>query len=99
MVPENAGWAHSAEPILATLLGGVNSFFGPALGAGVFAALDYFARDLESWRLVLSGVLLLLVILVAPGGIVGTVRGWLRSHPDEDREQERSEQQVPGGVA
>jgi branched-chain amino acid transport system permease protein len=77
MVPANAGWAQSAEPILATLLGGVNSFFGPVLGSALFSALDFLARDLESWRIVLTGVLLLLVILVAPGGITGSVRSWL----------------------
>lgn len=74
MVPANAGWAQSAEPILATLLGGVNVFIGPLLGAGVFEGIDYVTRDLASWRMVITGSLLLVVLLAAPGGIAGTLR-------------------------
>lgn len=101
MVPANAGWARSAEPILATLLGGVNSFFGPVLGSALFSALDFLARDLESWRIVFTGALLLLVILIAPGGITGTVRSWLS---DRRRSADRGDEaavspQVQGGVA
>jgi branched-chain amino acid transport system permease protein len=101
MVPANAGWAQSADPILATLLGGVNSFFGPVLGSGLFSALDYLARDLESWRIVFTGALLLLVILIAPGGITGTVRSWLtRRRKSADRGSEAAiAEKVEGGVA
>ncbi|TQN42806.1 amino acid/amide ABC transporter membrane protein 2 (HAAT family) [Blastococcus colisei] len=92
MVPANAGWARSAEPILATLLGGVNSFFGPVLGSGLFATLDYLARDLESWRIVFTGALLLLVILVAPGGVMGAVRSLL------DRRRKPATESDPGAA-
>lgn len=107
MVPGNAGWAKSAEPILATLLGGVNSFFGPLIGAGVFAALDYGARDLASWRVVLTGALLLVVVLVAPGGITGTLKGWFtrgrrgdaRPGAPVGHDDERSDDKVQEGVS
>lgn len=101
MVPANAGWAKSAEPILATLLGGVNSFIGPLIGAGVFAGLDFGARDLGSWRVVLTGVLLLIVLLIAPGGITGTVRQWLGRRPARQpvETDQTQDEQVPGGVA
>lgn len=105
MVPGNAGWAKSAEPILATLLGGVNVFFGPLIGAGVFAGLDYFARDLASWRVVLTGALLLVVLLIAPGGIAGTVKRWLgrgraaRRDVAEGHQVSQADDKVKGGVA
>lgn len=102
MVPANAGWAHSAEPILATLLGGVNSFLGPVLGTAVFATLDYFARDFASWRIVLTGALLLLVVMAAPGGIMGTVKMWLerRRKPTESRQTvESADDQIEEGVS
>jgi branched-chain amino acid transport system permease protein len=101
MVPANAGWARSAEPILATLLGGVNSFFGPVLGSGLFSALDFLARDLESWRIVFTGALLLLVILIAPGGITGTVRSYLtrRRKPADRGDEGVVVERVEGGVS
>ena len=100
MVPANAGWERSADPVLATLLGGVNSFFGPVLGSGVFAALDYLARDFGSWRIVFTGALLLLVILVAPGGITGTAKAWLdrRRKPAERARQGAAVEKVEGGA-
>ena len=79
MVPSDAGLLASSEPILATLLGGINNFLGPVVGAGVFALVEYFARDLASLRLIITGVLLLVVILIAPGGITGTFGTWLRN--------------------
>lgn len=100
MVPANAGWAQSAEPILATLLGGVNVFFGPLLGAGVFAGIDYAARDFASWRIVLTGALLLAVLLIAPGGIAGTVKSWLqRRRAARAAGDENVDNNVRGGVA
>ena len=101
MVPANAGWAKSAEPILATLLGGVNTFLGPIIGAGVFAGLDYGARDLASWRVVLTGALLLVVLLIAPGGITGTMRNWLGRGwaIRRTRAEDRADDKVQGGVS
>lgn len=78
MVPQDADLLSSSEPVLSSLLGGINNFLGPVVGAAVFALLEYFARDLASLRLVLTGALLLVVILVAPGGITGTLTTWWR---------------------
>jgi len=69
--PELGRWDASAEPILATLLGGSGSFWGPVVGAVMFALIDFFTRDLNSLRVIITGVILLLVLLVAPGGLTG----------------------------
>jgi branched-chain amino acid transport system permease protein len=104
MVPSNAGWGRSADPILATLLGGAVTFFGPLLGAAIFATLDFFARDLASLRVVLTGVLLLIVILVAPGGITGTAKAWLdrrrkaTAAATTATDEEQSQPEVEGAV-
>lgn len=96
MVPDNAGWAQSAEPILSTLLGGVNVFIGPLLGAGVFEGIDYVTRDLASWRMVITGLLLLVVLLLAPGGIAGTIRAQFERRRDA---KQNTHNKVTGGVA
>lgn len=84
MVPEDASLMSSSEPILATLLGGIGNFAGPIVGAGILALLEYFTRDLASLRLIIAGGLLLLVILVTPGGVTGTAANLARKLRERD---------------
>jgi branched-chain amino acid transport system permease protein len=60
------------------LLGGIQTLTGPILGAAAFALLqDTIMREGAGyWRGTLGAVILLLV-LVFPGGIVGTIEKWL----------------------
>lgn len=63
-------WTASADPIFTTLIGGLNSFAGPAVGAIVLALLrDFVTRKFLYFNAVL-GVVLLLIIIFMPGGIV-----------------------------
>ena len=92
-------WTASADPIFTTLIGGLNSFAGPAVGAIVLALLrDFVTRQFLYFNAVL-GVVLLLIILFMPGGIVEGI-GRLRAQfgqrrtptaaqadPDRDREE------------
>jgi branched-chain amino acid transport system permease protein len=69
--PEIINWTKSAEPVLMTIMGGIYSFIGPALGAGVYIVLNaYIVAWTEYWALVL-GLVLLAMVLLLPGGIVG----------------------------
>ena len=59
------------------LLGGVQSMLGPVVGAAVFTWLqDSIAREFAYWRAAL-GVVLLVLVLVFPKGIAGTLEAWL----------------------
>jgi branched-chain amino acid transport system permease protein len=63
----------SASIVLYTFIGGVGTFFGPALGA---AAMTYFARimsDLTRSWLLYQGLVFVLMMLFAPGGLGGIV--------------------------
>jgi len=70
----------STEAIVTTMLGGQGTVFGPALGAYLYEELrgwlltsDTFAN----FQLVISGVLLLVIVLFAPGGLMGWLyRRW-----------------------
>jgi branched-chain amino acid transport system permease protein len=63
-------WTTSADPIFTTLIGGLNSFAGPAVGAVVLGLLrDLVTRNFLYFNAVL-GVVLLVIILFLPGGIV-----------------------------
>ncbi len=71
--PELFGVGKSVDALVMVLLGGVQTLFGPLLGAVVFTGLqDSIARSTEYWRALLGGVILLLVLLF-PQGLVGTL--------------------------
>ncbi len=80
IAPDVLGVARSVDALVMVLLGGVQSTLGPLLGAAVFTTLqDTLARSTEFWRALLGGVILLLVLL-APQGLVGLARlgqAWL----------------------
>lgn len=74
VTPDMVGYLHSAQPMLNTLLGGSGFFWGPAVGSVIFSTLSYTTRTLAGLSELISGSILLLVVLGAPGGILGIGR-------------------------
>jgi branched-chain amino acid transport system permease protein len=73
--PDFAYWTKSSEVLIMTLLGGMGTFWGPAIGALVLLVLNQqIVSYTEYWPLVL-GTILVLLLFVFPGGIAGTVAG------------------------
>ena len=71
---ESAFWAESAQVLIMTLLGGMYSFFGHAIGAAALYLLERFSNEYtEYWPTVL-GVILLIIVLVLPEGLVGLAK-------------------------
>jgi len=52
------------------LIGGINSFAGPIIGAAILVLLPEFARDLKEYSPFLSAALLLIVVYLMPQGLV-----------------------------
>jgi len=71
---DSMSWFTSAQPMLATLLGGAGSFWGPVIGAFGLILLNYFTRTFVGLSEVMVGGVLLVVILLAPSGISGLVQ-------------------------
>lgn len=69
-------WTQSGEPILMAMIGGMNYFLGPLVGAIVFIlAHDYLVAHAASvWELLL-GAVLVVIVLFAPDGLLGLGRG------------------------
>lgn len=72
-------WSKSAEVLIMAILGGINYFWGPPVGA---FALVWLNQEITSytqyWPFVL-GVILLVLLFALPGGIVGgLVSGYAR---------------------
>jgi branched-chain amino acid transport system permease protein len=72
-------WPKSAEVMIMTILGGIQHFWGPVVGAATLVILNQeITSYTEYWSLVL-GVILLILLFVFPGGIVGGLAaGWNR---------------------
>ena len=66
--------AKSATALLATYIGGVGGFFGPILGAILIVLLQSGVSLLVNAWLLYVGVLFIVMVMFAPGGIVGPHR-------------------------
>jgi branched-chain amino acid transport system permease protein len=73
VTPDLAYWTTSAEPLVATLIGGSKFFAGPILGSLIFIILTtYSARIADIWQLIL-GSLLIILVLGSRGGILEVI--------------------------
>ena len=85
--PAYMHWQRSGELILMVLLGGTGTLYGPILGAVAFSLLDeILSRLTEHWKAIL-GLLLILLVLFANGGIAGAIASWRRGHFGRERER------------
>ena len=71
VTPESAHWIHSTQPMLASLLGGVHSFWGPVLGTVLFSLINYLTRNMVGLAELVIGITLLVIVLAAPTGVMG----------------------------
>ncbi|MGH6797773.1 MAG: branched-chain amino acid ABC transporter permease [Roseiarcus sp.] len=72
----------STEAIVIVMLGGQGTIAGPALGAYLYEELRGWlltSETFSNFQLVLAGALLLVIVLFAPGGLMGWIYGrWPR---------------------
>jgi ABC-type branched-subunit amino acid transport system permease subunit len=74
MCPEEMTVALTVNLLVIVFLGGVGSLRGVLLGAVLFTALPEVLRLAPTWRLVIYGGLLLLVVIRSPGGLESLLR-------------------------
>jgi len=74
MCPEEMTVALTVNLLVIVFLGGVGSLRGVLLGAVLFTALPEVLRLAPTWRLVIYGALLLLVVVRSPEGIESLLR-------------------------
>ena len=67
-------WLNSGRPLVMTLLGGMHTFFGPLLGAGIFIFFeDTVSVYTPRWE-VFVGIMVVFLILTFPEGILGSIK-------------------------
>jgi branched-chain amino acid transport system permease protein len=70
VTPPVAHWTMSAEPVLATLMGGIHTFTGPVVGSILFILIkDVVMRFTEYW-LICFGVIVVAMVMCFPSGIM-----------------------------
>ena len=78
--PSMLNWHRSGEIMVIVILGGVGRLFGPVVGAIAFVLLETFIGAITQYWQFYLGLVLLLVVMFASGGLMGVVTG--RAHHD-----------------
>jgi len=87
VTPNVLFWALSGEVIVMCLIGGLRSFWGPAIGAVLLTVVDWYLFDRVASPLLYIGLALLLVVMLLPGGLASLpsiVRGRFRRRTKEN---------------
>ena len=75
ITPDAFLWTTSGEALLMVIIGGTGTLGGSMLGAAAFILLQSLVSSYtERWMLIL-GLTFILLVLFAPGGVVGALRG------------------------
>jgi branched-chain amino acid transport system permease protein len=68
----------SGQVMMLTLLGGMGTFFGPFIGAGMFLGIEHVVTGYtERWQLIV-GVIFIILVLFFPKGVWGTFLAWYK---------------------
>ena len=67
-------WTASATPVVMAVLGGMQTFFGPALGAAVYVVLEVMISGKTEYWPMAMGIVIILLILLMPTGLIGLFR-------------------------
>lgn len=77
----DVSWQMSGEVVLMTLLGGMGTILGPALGASIIIAMQNYLADLGSWVTIIMGSTFVVCVLAFRRGIVGEIEHRLGRRP------------------
>lgn len=77
VTPNTLAFLFSGQVIIMALLGGMARFWGPAVGALVYVALNFAIFSGDSNSNLVLGIVLLVVVLLLPKGLLGVI-AWAR---------------------
>lgn len=77
--PDLASWFVSGDVLIAVVIGGMGTFVGGIIGAGLLVYLkEVLSSNFGHWYLFL-GIIFIAVALVLPRGIIGSILDWRES--------------------
>jgi branched-chain amino acid transport system permease protein len=71
--PTLLGWGESGIAVFMTLIGGAGSFIGPMIGSVIYTMLQAVVKMYTVYWPLTIGTIILLIVLFAPGGILGLI--------------------------
>ena len=77
--PGLLGWQESGIAVFMTLIGGAGSFVGPIVGSVIYTLLQAVVKMHTVYWPLTIGTIILLIVLFAPGGVLGIVEKRLKS--------------------
>ncbi len=77
----DVNWHMSGEVVLMTLLGGMGTIFGPAIGALLVVTLNNYLAGFGSWVTIIIGAIFVTCVLAFRRGIVGEILEKVRTWP------------------
>lgn len=89
--PDAASIDRTFELLLFLLIGGLGTVMGPLLGSLLMAFIFELLQDLESYRFIVLGPIIVLLVIFAPRGIVGYLNGMLSHLRSRRRAADRSQ--------
>jgi len=66
----------SGEVVLTTLLGGLGTVFGPAMGAVIVTAMENYLAQAGAWVTVIQGAIFMVCVLAFRRGVIGEIANW-----------------------
>jgi branched-chain amino acid transport system permease protein len=81
----DVNWHMSGEVVLMTLLGGMGTIFGPAIGALLVVTLNNYLAGFGSWVTIIIGAIFVACVLAFRRGIVGEILAKVRTWPARDK--------------
>ena len=73
----NFGFHRSIEMVIFAIFGGINSLWGPVIGAAILTVVPEVLRFIQEWRMIFYGMLIVLLMTFRPEGLMAkhTLRG------------------------
>src|ERR1700688_1376020 len=71
-------YSTSGEVVLTTLLGGLGTVFGPAMGALIVTSMENYLAQAGAWVTVIQGVIFMVCVLAFRRGIIGELGAFLK---------------------
>lgn len=96
--PGQFDWTVSVNILVMVILGGINTTWGPILGAVFINLFNAYVNISPLWRQTLFGALFVLTIVLVPEGLVGLIgRAWAR-RPASSRSPEVTTETADGAA-
>ena len=89
------GWQESGIAVFMTLIGGAGYFTGPIVGSIVYTFLNAYVTGFTVYWPLTIGLIIMVIVLFAPGGLLGILDAKLSPWLARNRHGESAEA-VPG---